>query len=103
MSEETDLAEALQRRTEAWERVNSTVTGLREGLDERPVTARLKDHAADRLLDAVDAAKAVAISNLGVIGGVVVALAGWMLRRRLVRAAKGWATGWQSPADKEPR
>ncbi len=101
MSDETDLAETLQRRTEAWDRVNGNVTSLREGLAERPIGARLKDHAADRVLDAVDTAKAAAMSNRVLIGGVVAALAGWMLRRPLVRAAKGWANGWQSPADKE--
>jgi hypothetical protein len=101
MSDETDLAEALERRTEAWSRMNGTVARLREGLAERPITARLKDHAADRVLDAVDTAKAAMMSNRGVIGGVVVALAGWMFRRRLVRAAKGWADGWHKPADKE--
>lgn len=93
MSDEAELAEALQRRTEAWGRVTGNVTDLREGLAERPITARLKDHAADRVLDAVDSAKAAALNNPGVIGAMVVALAGWFLRRRLLRLIKGWVKG----------
>ena len=90
MSDETDLAEALVRRTEAWARVNGDVAALRTGLAERPIARRLKDHAADRALDAVDNAKAVALDNPLVIAGVVAALGGWFLRGPIIRTVQGW-------------
>lgn len=90
MSDETDLAEALERRTEAWARVNGDITALRAGLAERPITKRLKDHAVDRALDTVDTVIAVAAENRLVIGGVIVALAGWFLRGPIIRSVKAW-------------
>jgi hypothetical protein len=90
MSDEADLADALQRRTEAWARVNGDIAALRAGLAERPIAKRLKDHAADVAIDAVDGAKAVAMENRLVIGGVVAALAGWFLRGPIIRTVQGW-------------
>ena len=90
MSDETDLADVLQRRTAAWARVNGTVTALRASLAEKPIAKRVKDHAADRVIDAVDSAKAVAGENRLVIGGVVALLAGWFLRGPIIRTVQGW-------------
>lgn len=90
MSDQADLAEAMERRTEAWARVNGDISALRAGLAERPIAQRLKDHAADRVIDTVDQAKAVARDNPLVIGGVVAALAGWFLRGPIIRTVKGW-------------
>lgn len=90
MSNEADLAEAMERRTEAWARVNGDISALRAGLAERPIARRLKDHAADRVIDTVDQAKAVARDNPLVIGGVVAALAGWFLRGPIIRTVQGW-------------
>ena len=75
---------------EAWARVNGDIAALRAGLAERPITKRLKDHAADRVIDTVDNAKAVARDNALVIGGVAAALAGWFLRGPIIRAVQGW-------------
>ncbi|MFM9934982.1 MAG: hypothetical protein ACKVOL_02155 [Novosphingobium sp.] len=90
MSAEADLAEALECRTEAWARVNGDIAALRAGLAERPITKRLKDHAADRVIDAVDTVKAVAAENRFVIGGVILALAGWFLRGPIIRFVTSW-------------
>jgi hypothetical protein len=90
MSKEADLADALERRTEARARVNGDIAALRAGLAERPIAKRLKDHAADRVIDTVDDAKAVARDNPLVIGGVVAALAGWFLRGPIIRTVQGW-------------
>lgn len=90
MSDKADLAEAMERRTEAWARMNGDISALRAGLAERPIAQRLKDHAADRVIDTVDQAKAVARDNPLVIGGVVAALAGWFLRGPIIRTVQGW-------------
>ena len=90
MTDRADLAEAMERRTEAWARVNGDISALRAGLAERPIAQRLKDHAADRVIDTVDQAKAVARDNPLVIGGVVAALAGWFLRGPIIRTVQGW-------------
>ena len=98
MSDEADLAEALARRTQAWDRVNRNVAALREGLAERPIAKRLKDYTADRVIDAVDSAKAVAQDNLLVIGGVVAALAAWFLRGTIIRTVQDWFGRNEGPA-----
>jgi hypothetical protein len=90
MSDEVDLADALERRTEAWARVNGDISAMRSGLTERPIGQRLKDHVADRMIDTVDTAKAVARDNPLVIGGVIAALAGWFLRGPIIRTVQGW-------------
>lgn len=90
MNDEAAFAEARQRRTEAWARVNEDVSALRAGLSERPIATRLKDHAADRALNAVDTAKAIALANPMLIAGLVAALAGWMLRRPLGSYVQSW-------------
>lgn len=90
MSDEADLADALERRTEAWARVNGDISAMRSGLTKRPIGQRLKDHVADRMIDTVDTAKAVARDNPLVIGGVIAALAGWFLRGPIIRTVQGW-------------
>jgi len=90
MSDEAELADVLQRRTAAWARVNGDIAALRAGLTEKPIAKRVKDHAADRLIDAVDSAKAVAGENRLVIAGVVALLAGWFLRGPIIRTVHGW-------------
>ena len=90
MSNEADLVDALRRRTEAWARVNGDIAALHAGLAERTIGERHKDHAADRLIDTVDNAKAIARDNPLVIGGVVAALASWFLRRPIIRTVQGW-------------
>jgi hypothetical protein len=88
------LAEAQRLRSEAWARVNGDVAALRGGLTERPITQRLKDHAADRAVGAVDTAKAVAKDNPLVIAAAAAALIAWSLRGPLGRFAQKRLGRW---------
>lgn len=91
MSEERDAAPLLAARslrTSAWELVREDIAHLRTGLDERPVGQRIKDKAADELVDAVDLARDIAAENKAVIAGTGLALAGWLLRGPIVTGIK---------------
>ena len=95
MSEEQDAAPLLSARAlrnSAWDLVREDVAHLRSGLEERPISQRIKDKASDELGDAVDAAREVAAENKAVIAGTALALAGWFLRGPIVDGIKTAAT-----------
>lgn len=79
-ADEQALAEARTLRTEAWTLVRQDIDRLREGLSERPIGQRIKDHAVDEAMDVIDGAVSVASDNKAVIGATLAALAGWALR-----------------------
>ena len=87
MSEERDAAPLLAARSlrmAARELVAADIAHLRSGLQQRPIGQRVKDKAADELVDAVDTAREVASENKGVIAGTALALAAWFLRGPII-------------------
>lgn len=82
------LREARSRRDAAWTHVRGQITALRSGLAERPIPTRIKDAAMDRVIDTVDDAKAIAKTNIPVIGGTLALLAAWFFRRPLITFIK---------------
>lgn len=93
MSEHRDAAileEARLLREEAWQLVRGDVAALREGLAEKPIGRRIREHAADEIVETIDMARNIASENKAVVGLTIAALAGWLLRAPLSRIAGHW-------------
>lgn len=96
MSEHRDAAileEARLLREEAWQLVHGDVAALREGLAEKPIGRRIREHAADEIVETIDMARNIASENKAVVGLTIAALAGWLLRAPLSRIAGHWLAG----------
>ena len=96
MSEHRDAAileEARLLREEAWQLVRGDVAALREGLAEKPIGRRIREHAADEIVETIDMARNIASENRAVVGLTIAALAGWLLRAPLSRIAGHWLAG----------
>lgn len=94
MSENADARPLLEARTlrrSARKLLDDDVRLLRTGLAERPIGRRIRDRAADELVDAVDQVRDIAAENKAVVGGTLIALIGWFLRRPLVRGIEATA------------
>lgn len=93
MSEHRDsaiLEEARQLREDAWRLVRGDVAALREGLAEKPIGRRIREHAAGEIVETIDMARDIATENKVVLGLTVAAVAGWLLRAPLSRIAGRW-------------
>ena len=58
-------------------------------LTDRPIPQRLRERAIDKMVDAIDGAGTIVRDNAPALGTTLALLAGWSLRRPLLRAA-GW-------------
>lgn len=93
MSEHRDsaiLEEARQLREDAWQLVREDISALREGLAEKPIGRRIREHAAGEIVETIDMARDIASENKAVLGLTVAAVAGWLLRAPLSRIAGRW-------------
>ncbi|QCI92811.1 hypothetical protein [Novosphingobium sp. EMRT-2] len=96
MSEHRDsavLEEARLLREEAWQLVRGDVAALRDGLAEKPIGRRIREHAADEIVETIDMARDIASENKAVVGLTIAAVAGWLLRAPLSRIAGRWLAG----------
>lgn len=89
MSIEQTLREAEAERARAWQGLRDEVSSLRQDLTDRPIPQRLRERAIDKMVDAIDGAGTVVRDNAPALGTTLALLAGWSLRRPLLRAA-GW-------------
>lgn len=96
MSEHQDAAvleEARLLRAEAWQLVRGDVAALRDGLAEKPIGRRIREHAAEEIVETIDMARDIASENKAVVGLTIAAVAGWLLRAPLSRIAGRWLAG----------
>ncbi|WP_068076735.1 hypothetical protein [Novosphingobium lentum] len=96
MSESSDaasLAEARDLREQAWALVKHDISGLREGIGERPIGRRIKDAAAEEVVEAIDTAREVASEHKAIVAGTMLALAAWVLRGPIGSVLHGFFGG----------
>lgn len=88
MTTASEYAELRALRARAWSQVRSDVEALRDALDSRSIGQRIKDKAADEVVDIIDTARDVATENKAVIGLTFAALVGWFFRRPIAEVAQ---------------
>lgn len=84
------LEEARLLREEARQLVRGDISVLREGLAEKPIGRRIREHAAGEIVETIDMARDIATENKAVVGLTIAAVAGWLLRAPLTRIAGRW-------------
>ena len=81
--------------------VDAGLSQVKTDLAARGVGGRIVDKASGEVRGVADQALAVARESKGIIAGTVAALGLWLLRKPILRAAKGLIADRQSPVHDE--